>query len=59
MVRSPIAGTFTGCSALAAALALPPDGHVVTLELNEASVNVGRPIWKEVTSGYDPGFSLQ
>lgn len=40
-------GTFTGCSAVAAALALPPDGQVVTLDLHETLVNVGRPFWKE------------
>ncbi|KAH7938553.1 hypothetical protein HPB49_025083 [Dermacentor silvarum] len=40
-------GTFTGCSAVAAALALPPDGKVVALDLYEDLVNVGRPYWKE------------
>ncbi|XP_065293191.1 probable caffeoyl-CoA O-methyltransferase 1 isoform X2 [Dermacentor albipictus] len=40
-------GTFTGCSAVAAALALPPDGKVVALDLHEDLVNVGRPHWKE------------
>lgn len=40
-------GTFTGCSAVAAALALPPDGQVVALDLHETLVNVGRPLWKE------------
>lgn len=40
-------GTFTGCSAVAAALALPPDGKVVALDLYEELVNVGRPHWKE------------
>ncbi|CAN8025710.1 unnamed protein product [Ixodes persulcatus] len=40
-------GTYTGCSAMAAALALPPDGKVVTLELQECHVNLGRPFWKQ------------
>ncbi|KAK8778110.1 catechol O-methyltransferase domain-containing protein 1-like [Amblyomma americanum] len=40
-------GTFTGCSAVAAALALPPDGKVVALDLHETLVNVGRPLWKD------------
>lgn len=40
-------GVFTGVSALAAALALPPDGRVVGLELNEEDVNIGRPFWRE------------
>ncbi|XP_037505077.1 catechol O-methyltransferase domain-containing protein 1 [Rhipicephalus sanguineus] len=40
-------GVFTGVSALAAALALPPDGRVVGLEIDEEIVKVGRPFWKE------------
>ncbi|XP_075550626.1 putative caffeoyl-CoA O-methyltransferase 1 [Dermacentor variabilis] len=40
-------GTFTGCSAVAAALALPPDGKVVALDQYECLVNPGRPYWKE------------
>lgn len=40
-------GTFTGCSAVAAALALPPDGQVVALDVDETAVNVGMPFWKE------------
>ncbi|XP_065287205.1 O-methyltransferase MdmC-like [Dermacentor albipictus] len=40
-------GVFTGVSALAAALALPPDGRVTGLEINAETVNVGRPFWKE------------
>ncbi|KAL1486462.1 hypothetical protein MTO96_046954 [Rhipicephalus appendiculatus] len=38
---------YTGASALAAALALPPDGSVVGLEFDEEVVKVGRPFWKE------------
>ncbi|KAM7284522.1 catechol O-methyltransferase domain-containing protein 1 [Ixodes scapularis] len=40
-------GVFTGCSALAAALALPPDGKVVGLDVCKEYVDVGRPFWKE------------
>ncbi|XP_054930261.1 uncharacterized protein [Dermacentor andersoni] len=40
-------GVFTGVSALAAALALPPDGRVTGLEIDAETVNVGRPFWKE------------
>ncbi|KAM7294943.1 putative caffeoyl-CoA O-methyltransferase 1 [Ixodes scapularis] len=40
-------GTYTGCSAMAAALALPPDGKVVTLELYECHVDIGRPFWEK------------
>jgi len=39
-------GTFTGYSAMALALALPPDGQIVTCDLNEAMVTVGRPCWE-------------
>uniref|UniRef100_V5HLC7 Putative o-methyltransferase n=1 Tax=Ixodes ricinus TaxID=34613 RepID=V5HLC7_IXORI len=40
-------GVFTGCSALAAALALPPDGKVVGLDVCKEYVDIGRPFWKE------------
>ncbi|XP_075546123.1 O-methyltransferase MdmC-like [Dermacentor variabilis] len=40
-------GVYTGVSALAVALALPPDGRVIGLETNEETVNIGRPFWKE------------
>ncbi|CAN7943887.1 unnamed protein product, partial [Ixodes hexagonus] len=40
-------GVFTGCSALSAALALPPDGTVVGLDICKEYVDVGRPLWKE------------
>ena len=39
-------GTFTGYSALAMALALPQDGQVVTCDVSEDSVAVGRPYWQ-------------
>jgi caffeoyl-CoA O-methyltransferase len=40
-------GTFTGYTTLAFALALPQDGRVVTLDLEEAFPAVGRPFWEE------------
>jgi predicted O-methyltransferase YrrM len=38
-------GCFTGYSTLAMALALPPDGHLVTLEANPEPVEIGRRAW--------------
>ena len=38
-------GCFTGYSALAMALALPPDGRLITLEANPDPVEVGRKAW--------------
>jgi predicted O-methyltransferase YrrM len=40
-------GTFTGYSALACALALPPDGEVVALDINEEWTSIGRRYWSE------------
>lgn len=40
-------GVFTGCSALAAALALPPDGQVVGLDVCMEYIDFGKPYWKE------------
>uniref|UniRef100_A0A1E1WZ08 Putative o-methyltransferase n=1 Tax=Amblyomma aureolatum TaxID=187763 RepID=A0A1E1WZ08_9ACAR len=40
-------GVFTGCSALSAALALPPDGTVRGLDINQETADFGRPFWKE------------
>lgn len=39
-------GTFTGYSALAVALALPPNGRVVTCDVKEEWANIGRPHWE-------------
>lgn len=39
-------GTFTGYSALNAALAMGPDGHVDTLDVEPRFVDVGRPHWQ-------------
>jgi caffeoyl-CoA O-methyltransferase len=40
-------GTYTGYSALAVALALPPDGLLVTCDISAEWTNVGRPFWRE------------
>jgi|SRR5579883_1309462 len=40
-------GTFTGYGALWMALALPPAGRVVTLDVSEDFVRVGRKYWQE------------
>ena len=40
-------GTYTGYSALSIALGLPDDGKVITCDVNEEYVNVGRPYWKK------------
>lgn len=40
-------GTFTGYSALACALALPPDGELVTLDNSEEWTAIARRYWSE------------
>ena len=40
-------GTYTGYSALAVALALPEDGHLIACDVNAEWSNVGRPFWRE------------
>lgn len=40
-------GTFTGYSALAMALALPEQGHLITCDINEAWTNIAQAFWKE------------
>ena len=40
-------GTFTGYSALAMALALPPDGELITLDVNEPAHEIARRYWDE------------
>lgn len=40
-------GTFTGYSALAVALALPADGHVIACDISEEFTAVGRRYWAE------------
>jgi predicted O-methyltransferase YrrM len=40
-------GCFTGYSTLAMALALPPDGRLLTLDVNPEWVELGRQAWRE------------
>ena len=40
-------GTYTGYSALAVALALPPDGKLVTCDVSAEFTDVGRAFWRE------------
>jgi caffeoyl-CoA O-methyltransferase len=40
-------GTFTGYSALAVALALPPDGQVVACDVSKEWTDIGRRYWQE------------
>lgn len=39
-------GTFTGYSALTAALALPPDGQVVAIDLNRGYTEAAKQYWR-------------
>ena len=40
-------GTYTGYSALAVALALPPDGLLITCDVSDEWTSIGRPFWRE------------
>lgn len=40
-------GTFTGYSALAVALAMPPDGHLLCCDVSEEWTSVARRYWSE------------
>ena len=40
-------GTFTGYSALAVALALPPDGRVLACDVSDDFTRVGKPFWSQ------------
>jgi O-methyltransferase len=39
-------GTFTGCSALAMALALPADGHIIACDVSAEWTSIGRKYWE-------------
>lgn len=39
-------GTFTGYSALTAALALPADGRVLACDISDEFTRIGRPFWR-------------
>ena len=58
-------GCFTGYGTLAMALALPPDGRVLTLDVNPEWVELGRRAWREAgvedkieTASASPSTSL-
>lgn len=40
-------GTYTGYSALAVALALPPDGVLITCDVSDEWTSIGRRFWRE------------
>jgi caffeoyl-CoA O-methyltransferase len=40
-------GTYTGYSALAVALALPPQGQLIACDVSPEWTAIGRPFWKE------------
>lgn len=40
-------GTYTGYSALAVALALPPQGKLIACDVSEEWTCIGRPFWRE------------
>ncbi len=44
-------GTFTGYSALAMALALPPNGHIVACDISEEYTDTARKYWAEAGVG--------
>jgi predicted O-methyltransferase YrrM len=50
-------GVFTGCSTLAMATVLPPDGRIVAIDVNEEWSSIGREYWKK--SGCDDRIDLR
>jgi len=50
-------GTYTGYSALAVALALPPDGVLITCDISEEWTSIGRRFWRE--AGVDSRIDLR
>jgi predicted O-methyltransferase YrrM len=51
-------GVFTGYSALAVALALPPDGQVIALDVSEEFTAVARRYWREAGVGHKVDLRL-
>lgn len=50
-------GTFTGYSALAMALALPDDGHVITCDISTEWTDKAHPFWRK--AGQDKKIELR
>jgi caffeoyl-CoA O-methyltransferase len=50
-------GVFTGYSALAVALALPPQGRIVALDISREFTDLAKPYWKE--AGVDGKIDLR
>jgi predicted O-methyltransferase YrrM len=50
-------GTYTGYSALAVALALPPDGLLIACDISTEWTDLGRPFWRE--AGVEPRIDLR
>jgi predicted O-methyltransferase YrrM len=40
-------GTYTGYSALAVALALPPEGRVIACDVSDEYTRIGKPFWEQ------------
>lgn len=50
-------GVFTGYSTLATALALPPDGELIALDISTEYTDVGKPFWQQ--AGVDKRIKLR